>query len=85
MWNPDRAEREIAYPERLPDRHRESNLRGAVSMTVLLAVGVSSAQLLSLILFLIPEKTLDEKFQEVQPPADTLTDAQIESYSRMYA
>ena len=41
VWNPDRAEREIAYPERLPDRHRESNLRGAVAMTVLLAVVIN--------------------------------------------
>ena len=38
---------------------------GKALAAVLLAVGVSSAQLLSLILFLIPEKTLDEKFQEV--------------------
>ena len=52
---------------------------GKALAAVLLAVGVSSAQLLSLILFLIPEKTLDEKFHEVQPPADTLTDAQIEA------
>ena len=46
---------------------------------VLFAAGVSSAQLLSLLLFLIPEKTLDEKFEDVRPPADTLTDAQIEA------
>jgi len=44
---------------------------------VLLFMGLSSAQLLSLLLFLIPEKTVDEKFLEVKPPADTLTDAQI--------
>ena len=44
---------------------------------VLLFMGLSSAQLLSLLLFLIPEKTVDEKFLEVKPPADTLTDAQV--------
>ena len=27
VWNPESAERDIAYPERLPDKYRESGLR----------------------------------------------------------
>ena len=38
VWNPESAERDIAYPERLPDKYRESGLRLAVFMTILTAV-----------------------------------------------
>ncbi len=38
VWNPESAERDIAYPERLPDKYRESGLQLAVFMTILTAV-----------------------------------------------
>lgn len=38
VWNPTRKPEEGSYPERLPRRHRESDLPGAIALTVICAL-----------------------------------------------
>ena len=41
VWNPDRREAQIAYPNEYPHSHRESNIPAAVAMTVLCVTAIS--------------------------------------------
>ena len=40
VWNPDAAEHEHSYPDKLPLHHRESNLAGAVAFTVISIIAI---------------------------------------------